>query len=164
MLSAIILPKTKLLFIPTIHSLMFLVACTQLYKPLCWLVGVSVGLSVRRWMLGARDLWQSALLALGWLGVNLRAPFWACCVCGVGVGIGLALVLSKAVNGTLPINCFVLLLQQFWRDSWILRRMSNMLRKCVTTFLNLLLPKNKKVWAQNFPWMVLSRDQSGDFL
>ena len=62
-------------------------------------------------MLGARDLWQLALLALGWLGVNLRAPFWACCVCSVGVGIGLALVSSKAVNGTLPINCFVLLLQ-----------------------------------------------------
>ena len=47
----------------------FSVACTQLYKPLCWSVGVlvswSVGLLVRqsvcRWLLGACNLWQSAL-------------------------------------------------------------------------------------------------------
>ena len=47
----------------------FLVACTRLYKPLCWsvgrLVGLSVGWSVGRsvgnWLLGARNIWRSAL-------------------------------------------------------------------------------------------------------
>jgi len=42
----------------------FLVACTRLYKPLCRSVGRSVCRSVRRWRLGARDLWRSALLPL----------------------------------------------------------------------------------------------------
>jgi len=38
-------------------SINFLVACTRLYKPLCRSVGPSVG----KRLLGARDLWQSAL-------------------------------------------------------------------------------------------------------
>ena len=44
----------------SINLLVFLVACTQLYKPLCLLVGPSVG----RCLLRARDLWRSALLLL----------------------------------------------------------------------------------------------------
>ena len=43
-------------------DLRFLVACTQLYKPLCRLVGPLVGPSVA--VHEARDLWQSALLFL----------------------------------------------------------------------------------------------------
>ena len=40
----------------------FLVACTRLYKLLCWLVGTSVHPSVGRCWLRARDLCRSALL------------------------------------------------------------------------------------------------------
>ena len=46
----------------------FLVACTHLYKPLCWLVGwfirQSVGRLVGCWLLGASNLWQSALFMI----------------------------------------------------------------------------------------------------
>ena len=50
------------------YIISFLVACTRLYKPLCPSVGLSVNwsvcLSVCRWGLGARDLWQLALFLL----------------------------------------------------------------------------------------------------
>ena len=51
----------------TLHSSpisfsIFFLACTQLYKPLCWLVSQLVGLSVCGWRLGACNLWRLALL------------------------------------------------------------------------------------------------------
>ena len=44
------------------YDTLFLVACTRLYKPLCWLVGWLVGRSVA--VHDARNLWRSTLFFL----------------------------------------------------------------------------------------------------
>ena len=53
----------------------FLVACTRLYKPLCWSVGPSVCLSVRRSVDRSPFARRTRLMAIGLVIINFVVDF-----------------------------------------------------------------------------------------
>ena len=73
--------KFKNYFFLSLHFCLFangfLVACTQLYKPLCWLVGPSVCLLVSWSVCPLLKTWSTQLLAIGLVGVESQLnPFF----------------------------------------------------------------------------------------